>query len=119
MFTDVAGALQRAYSRLDYLAADPRRNAENAVKVLVKFLLLERQRIALDAVAGLLAGIPVVGSAVGLMDVAALTTDPALFAAPSHGPTAPDTYTTLANWAISSLLRANAARIDGDFLLDA
>lgn len=119
MFTDVAGALQRAYSRLDYLAADPRRNAENAVKVLVKFLLLERQRIALDAVADLLAGIPVVGSAVGLMDVSALTTDSALFNAPSHGPAAPDTYTTLANWAISSLLRANAARIDGDFLLDA
>ena len=104
MFTDVAGALQRAYSRLDYLSADPKRNAENAVKVLVKFLLLERQRIVLREVAALLAAIPVVGSALRQMDV---------------DRSAPDAYTTLATWAISSLLRAKAARIDGDFLVDA
>ena len=104
MFTDVPGALERAYSRLDYLAADPKRNAENAVKVLVKFLLLERQRIALDALPGLLAAIPVVGSALRQMDIA---TD------------VPDSYTSLANWAMSSLIRARAARLDGDFLVDA
>ena len=104
MFTDVAGALQRAYSRLDYLAADPQRNAENAVKVLVKFLLLERQRIGVAALPALLAAIPVVGSALRQMAV---------------DPSAPDACTTLANWAISSLLRAGAARIDGDFLVDA
>jgi len=104
MFEDVEGALQRAYSRLDYLAADPGRNAENAVKVLVKFLLLERQRIALAALPALLAAIPVVGSAMGQMDL---------------DPLAPGAYITLANWAIASLLRASAARIDGDFLVDA
>jgi glyoxylase-like metal-dependent hydrolase (beta-lactamase superfamily II) len=103
MFTDVAGALQRAYSRLDYLSADPKRNAENAVKVLVKFLLLERQRLNVAALPALLAAIPVVGSALRQMDV---------------GAAAPGAYTTLANWAISSLLRAKAARIDGDFLVD-
>ena len=104
MFTDVAGALQRAYSRLDYLAADPQRNAENAVKVLVKFLLLERQRIGVAALPALLAAIPVVGSALRQMEV---------------DPPAPDACTTLANWAIASLLRAKAARIEGDFLVDA
>ena len=104
MFTDVAGALQRAYSRLDYLSADPKRNAENAVKVLVKFLLLERQRIVLREVSALLAAIPVVGSALRQMDV---------------DTSAPDAYNTLATWAISSLLRVKAARIDGDFLVDA
>src|SRR5476649_167641 len=35
-FSDVAGALARARSRLDYLEADPLRNAQNAVKVLLK-----------------------------------------------------------------------------------
>ena len=35
------------------------------------------------------------------------------------GASAPGAYTTLANWAIASLLRARAARIDGDFLVDA
>jgi glyoxylase-like metal-dependent hydrolase (beta-lactamase superfamily II) len=68
MFGDVNGALGRAYSRLDYLASDPRRNAENAVKVMVKFLLLERQGIVLGDLPGLLASIPVVGSAMGLID---------------------------------------------------
>jgi glyoxylase-like metal-dependent hydrolase (beta-lactamase superfamily II) len=166
MFTDVAGALQRAYSRLDYLSAQPKRNAENAVKVLVKFLLLERQRIALADLPGVLAAIPVVGSAMGQMDIAALADGLALvervgseaahprsqcapsgqveaattpaqtrsvggspahaFNASSHAATAagsgdapPHPYTTLANWAIASLLRAGAARIDGDFLVDA
>jgi glyoxylase-like metal-dependent hydrolase (beta-lactamase superfamily II) len=46
-FTDVGKALQVAFSRIDYLAADPVRNAQNAVKVLVKFLLLDRRRIAM------------------------------------------------------------------------
>jgi glyoxylase-like metal-dependent hydrolase (beta-lactamase superfamily II) len=98
MFDDVGGALARAYSRLDYLAADPRRNAENAVKVMLKFLLLERQRIALAELPGLLASIPVVGSAMGLMgtDVSAL-----------------------ANWATASLIRAKAARIESGCLVDA
>ena len=52
-FTDIAGALQRARSRLDFLRADPRRNADNAVKVMLKFLLLERQQMAFDDVIAL------------------------------------------------------------------
>jgi glyoxylase-like metal-dependent hydrolase (beta-lactamase superfamily II) len=122
MFMDVQGALQRAYSRLDYLSADPGRNAENAVKVLVKFLLLERQRIGLAALPALLAAIPVVGSAMRFMDIAGLAIDPVLVervGGRAAHPTTPGTYATLANWAISSLLRAKAARIDGDFLVDA
>jgi glyoxylase-like metal-dependent hydrolase (beta-lactamase superfamily II) len=49
-FSGVGQALQAAFSRVDYLAADPVRNAHNAVKVLLKFLLLERQRIPLHQV---------------------------------------------------------------------
>jgi len=66
VFDDVPGALARAYSRLDYLSSDPRRNAENAVKVLLKFLLLERKRLALAELPLLLASIPVVAAALEL-----------------------------------------------------
>jgi glyoxylase-like metal-dependent hydrolase (beta-lactamase superfamily II) len=58
-FTDVAGALARARSRLDYLRADPRRNADNAVKVMLKFLLLERQQMPLSDVVTLFESNPV------------------------------------------------------------
>lgn len=46
MFAEVAAALERAKGRLGYLSADPARNASHAVKVLVKFKLLEQQRMA-------------------------------------------------------------------------
>lgn len=49
-FDDVPAALARAYSRLDYLSADPLRNARHGMKVLVKFLLLEQRALRLDAV---------------------------------------------------------------------
>ncbi|QUN28559.1 MBL fold metallo-hydrolase [Cupriavidus sp. KK10] len=49
MFTDVAAAVERAQGRLAYLGADPARNASHAVKVLVKFKLLEQQRMTQDA----------------------------------------------------------------------
>jgi glyoxylase-like metal-dependent hydrolase (beta-lactamase superfamily II) len=45
MFTDVEGALARARRRLDAFRADPARNARNALKVLLKFLLLDREQI--------------------------------------------------------------------------
>jgi len=46
-FDDVNGALARAYSRLDYFAADPLRNARNAAKVTVSFLLMIEGRLVL------------------------------------------------------------------------
>ncbi|HAV36297.1 MAG TPA: MBL fold metallo-hydrolase [Massilia sp.] len=107
MFGDVRAALGRAGSRLDYLAADPRRNAENAVKVLVKFLLLERQRIVLAELPALLASIPVVAAA--LSQIKRPHTD-----TPQH-----DAWHDLATWATNSLVRAKAARIDGAWLVDA
>jgi glyoxylase-like metal-dependent hydrolase (beta-lactamase superfamily II) len=47
VFTDVKGALVRARSRLDTFVRDPRRHAAHAAKVLLKFKLLELQRVAL------------------------------------------------------------------------
>jgi glyoxylase-like metal-dependent hydrolase (beta-lactamase superfamily II) len=97
-FTDVAGALARARSRLAYLSGDPRRNAENAVKVMLKFLLLERQRIAIDTIPALFDAIPVVSDACARL----LRT----------------TSTDLARWAVAALVRAGAARSANGWLVN-
>jgi len=97
-FSDVAGALARAHSRLDYLAADPVRNAQNALKVLLKFLLLERQRIALADVPQLLLAMPVFEAANRNF----------LHQSPEQ----------LGTWAVSQLVRAAAARVEGEHLLN-
>lgn len=46
-FDNVQAALLRAYGRLDYMAADPLRNARNAVKVALSFMLMMEGRLAL------------------------------------------------------------------------
>ena len=98
VFGDVAQAVGRARSRLDYLLADPVRNAENAVKVLLKFLLLERRVLALAALPGLLTAIPLVET----VRTRVLRREP----------------DELAQWATAALLRAGAARIEGPLLVD-
>lgn len=98
VFGDVPGAVARARSRLDYLSADPVRNAQNAVKVLLKFLLLERRTLALDALPGLLAAIPLVERV--RTGVLAMRAD------------------ELAQWACTALVRAGAARLEGGTLAD-
>jgi glyoxylase-like metal-dependent hydrolase (beta-lactamase superfamily II) len=51
-FTEVAPALQAAQSRIVWLSEDPRRNADNALKVLLAFKLLEARRMGLSELAG-------------------------------------------------------------------
>ena len=97
-FTDVAGALARARSRLEYLAADPVRNAQNALKVLLKFLLLERQRMPLADVPQLLLAMPVFAKA--------------------NANFLKQTPEQLGAWVVGQLVRAGAARIDGEYLLN-
>jgi glyoxylase-like metal-dependent hydrolase (beta-lactamase superfamily II) len=99
MFTDVAEALGRAHRRLDYLRADPARNARHAVKVLLKFLLLEREAIPLAGVRDWFASIP-------------LVVEPNR----RHLGLAPDELT---DWTIAALVKAGAARIEGGMLIDA
>jgi glyoxylase-like metal-dependent hydrolase (beta-lactamase superfamily II) len=98
-FNDVAGALARARSRLDYLAADPVRNAQNALKVLLKFLLLERQRIPLADVPALLLSMPVFDAA--------------------NRNFLHQTPEQLGTWASAQLVKAAAARVEGEYLLNA
>jgi glyoxylase-like metal-dependent hydrolase (beta-lactamase superfamily II) len=97
-FTDAGKALATAFSRIDYLAADPVRNAQNALKVLLKFLLLERQKIA-------------------LADVPQLLSKIRFFAAVNRRYLQlPEPQ--LAQWTIDQLMRAGAAAIDGDMLVN-
>ena len=49
LFADVAGALSAARRRLDSFVRDPRRHANHAAKVLLKFKLLELQQVTIDA----------------------------------------------------------------------
>lgn len=98
VFEDVAAALTRARRRLDFLSADPKRNAEYAVKVLLKFLLLERQAMPVASAGPLFASIPLmetIGRKYFGMD-------------PSE----------LAAWAIKQLVRACSARVENDILLN-
>lgn len=98
VFEDVAGALSRARRRLDFLSADPKRNAEYAVKVLLKFLLLERQSMPLAAVGPLLGSIPL------MVDIGRR----------HFGMSAEE----LAAWAVKQLVRACSARVENDILLN-
>ena len=57
-FTDVAGALARARSRLAAFRADPRKNARHIAKVLLMFALLERGSMPVDEVPEYLERVP-------------------------------------------------------------
>jgi glyoxylase-like metal-dependent hydrolase (beta-lactamase superfamily II) len=97
-FTDVDASLQRAYGRLDYLSFDPVRNAENAVKVLLKFLLLERRAIPLAEVEKLFDTVPLL----------VLARERFL----------PGSAAGLAQWAVRALQKAGAASVRGDLLMN-
>ncbi|MFS0756027.1 MBL fold metallo-hydrolase [Noviherbaspirillum sp. 1P10PC] len=97
-FSDVAGALQRAFRRLDYLAADPARNAQNGIKVLVKFRLLEKKRIPLTELRQWMHDVPLLATSNRMhlcMEEAAL-----------------------ADWTASQLVRAGVARVEQGMLVD-
>lgn len=63
LFHDVPQAIARARERLDALRADPRRNARNAMRTLLKFNLLNRERMQLATLAGELRDATVLHSA--------------------------------------------------------
>lgn len=98
MFTDARAALDRAHRRLDHLSADAGRNARHATKVMLKFLLLEHERLPLARVQPLMEGMSLIARAneryIGMT---------------------PD---ALSQWAMSELVRAGAARIDDGMLLN-
>jgi glyoxylase-like metal-dependent hydrolase (beta-lactamase superfamily II) len=97
-FTDVEKSLGIAFSRIDYFMADPKRNAQNAIKVLLKFLLLDRQSMPLSEILPTLSGMVLFHEA----NKRYLHMEDA----------------ELAEWAVTQLRRAGAARIEGDQLVN-
>jgi glyoxylase-like metal-dependent hydrolase (beta-lactamase superfamily II) len=53
-FTEVSAALMAARARLDWLSEDPRRNSDNALKVLLAFKLLETRQLSLAQITEIL-----------------------------------------------------------------
>jgi glyoxylase-like metal-dependent hydrolase (beta-lactamase superfamily II) len=99
MFTDVGDAIARAHARLDYLGADRGRNAAQATKVLLKFLLLDREEIPLERVAPLLESLELIrGANLRYLGLPAAE---------------------LAERAVGALLKAGVARVDGGLLRNA
>lgn len=97
-FTDAKGAVQRALKRVDFLEADPKRNGENAVKVLLKFLLLSRQSIPLDEVWKMFETVPLL-----------VSTAKRYFGWPAD---------QMAEWTVHSLVRAGAAKREDGMLVN-
>lgn len=95
-FEGVRAALARAYARLDRFERDPSSNARNAVKVLIKFALLDRQSIALPALPPLLASMRYIDEV--------------------RSRFMPEPVDELARWVAEALVKAGAATIDGNVL---
>jgi glyoxylase-like metal-dependent hydrolase (beta-lactamase superfamily II) len=98
-FTDAAGALDRAFSRTAAFEADELRVARHALKVLLTFTLLDRQRIPLSELAAFVERVPI------FRDFNA-----------RYFNVAPD---VLAERLVGELERANAARREGGALVPA
>ncbi|WP_168792340.1 MBL fold metallo-hydrolase [Paraburkholderia aromaticivorans] len=66
-FTNVDQALERAFSRVAWLRADPARNAKNALKVLIVFKLLEVRAMRFDTLLHMLDDASVMGAAASML----------------------------------------------------
>lgn len=98
-FDDVGQALDSAYSLLDALCAEPERNARHAVKVLLKFLLLDQERIDLSGLADWFGSI-------GLVQAA------------NQNYLRYKNESSLTDWAVSALVASGAARLEAGTLLN-
>ncbi|REE20572.1 MULTISPECIES: MBL fold metallo-hydrolase [unclassified Paraburkholderia] len=66
-FTSVEQALERAFSRVAWLRADPARNARNALKVLIVFKLLEVRAMGFDTLLRMLDDASVMRAAASML----------------------------------------------------
>ncbi|MFB9122833.1 MBL fold metallo-hydrolase [Paraburkholderia dipogonis] len=66
-FTNVEQALERAFSRVAWLRADPARNAKNALKVLIVFKLLEVRAMHFDTLLQMLDDASVMRAAASML----------------------------------------------------
>ena len=98
MFTGFEAALEAAYGRLDFLTAEPARNARHALKSLLSFLLLAHQHLPLARVQQLLADVPMFR-----------TINANFFRQPEAA---------LAQWAVAQLVRAGVAVVEDGVLIN-
>ena len=98
-FSDVDRALDSAYSLLDALCSEPERNARHAVKVLLKFLLLDQEQIDLANLSNWF-------GAIGLVQAA------------NQHYLRFENEPRLTEWAVSALVAGGAARIEAGKLLN-
>jgi glyoxylase-like metal-dependent hydrolase (beta-lactamase superfamily II) len=98
-FTDVAAALERAYGRTAAFEADEMRMVRHALKVLLTFTLLDRQRMPLAELPAFVEQVPIFRD----FNARYLHREPA----------------DLARWLTAALERAGAARCEGDDLFAA
>ena len=96
-FTDVATALKVARSRLDYLVSDPDRNARHGAKVLLKYKLLEWRSIEIQRLTQWIINTPALTHAARQLNL---------------------TIDEMASWLPQALVKANAARIEGQHLVN-
>jgi glyoxylase-like metal-dependent hydrolase (beta-lactamase superfamily II) len=97
-FTHVQEALERAFSRVAWLRADPARNAKNALKVLIVFKLLEVRAMAFDTL-------------LDMLDEAAAMRAAAMMLAPRSE------WRELLNELIEGLAKGGALTVDGTRIL--
>lgn len=96
-FGKVSAALARARDRLAALRADPRRNARNGLRVMLKYTMLNLERVRLDALAAAFRDAPVM-----------------LGAASQLGMTLQDALA----WAVDDLARQGEIAIEGEWVID-
>ena len=99
VFTDVAQALQVARQRLDGFVRSPAKHHQYAAKVLVKFKLLDAQRLSRAALLGWLTQTPYVQSLLANSYVDMATPD-------------------LLDRLLGELVRSGAAALDGEWVLN-
>lgn len=96
-FTDIAGSIATARSRLDYLASDSDRNARHGAKVLLKYKLIEWRTKDIAAVSDWIANTPALRSAAKQLNME---------------------MNVFSEWLPNALIKSGAAKLNGDNLTD-
>ncbi len=94
-FTDIAGSIATARSRLDYLASDSDRNARHGAKVLLKYKLIEWRTKNIAAVSDWIANTPALRSAAKQLNME---------------------MNVFSEWLPYALIKSGAAKLNGDNL---
>lgn len=96
-FGKVPAAIARARDRLAALRADPRRNARNGLRVMLKYTLLNRERMRLDALAEAFRDLPVMSGAAAQLGM---------------------TLEAAIAWSVEDLVRQGEIAIENDWVID-